>query len=121
MYLRWLITMVFTIGKITINGQEVSEEEFQRRGAEKRKRRGGVIEVPGASAKAKWPIESDAAGVHPDQVPEAIAHAASKGVPTEFNPRTGNPIFRSRKHRNEFLKAHGMRDRDAGYGDYAGQ
>lgn len=103
-----------------INGREVTVEEFRRHAAAKVKKRGNQGSAPGTRSTSGWPIESDAAGVHPDQVPEAMAHAASKGVPTEFNTKTGNPIFRSRKHRNAFLKAHDMRDRDAGYGDYAG-
>lgn len=70
--------------------------------------------------KAKWPFESDAAGVHPDQVSEAQEHCRKHGVPTEFNPKTGNPVMRSRKHRREFHKVWGVKDRDAGYGDYAG-
>ncbi len=113
--------MAFHVSKLVLNGRRVTREEFLADCAEKRKRRGGMTEVPGAQAKGNWPIESDAAGVHPDQVNEAIAHAVNKGVPTEFNRQTGNPIFRSRKHRNDFLRAHGMRDCDAGYGDYAGQ
>lgn len=99
-----------------INKREVTEEEFRKNG------RGIVQGCPAAtSSPTGWPLESDAAGVHPSQVADAMEHAASKGVPTEFNRKTGNPIFRSRKHRNAFLKAHGMRDCNAGYGDYAGR
>lgn len=99
-----------------INKREVTEEEFRKNG------RGIVQGCPAATPSTDgWPLESDAAGVHPDQVNEAMVHAVSQGVPTEFNPKTGNPIFRSRRHRNDFLKAHGLRDNNAGYGDYAGQ
>lgn len=63
-----------------------------------------------------WPLTSDAAGVHPTQVREATEHAARMGIPTEFT-RDGAAVFRDRTHRKKFLKAHGLRDLDAGYGD----
>lgn len=64
-----------------------------------------------------WPMESDAAGVHPDQAKELSDYAASKGVPTEVNAETGNPIFHSREHRKKFCQATNMYDRNAGIGD----
>ncbi len=104
-----------------INKREVTEKEFGRHAAAKAKKRGNEGGAPATNPTTGWPMESDAAGVHPEQVGEAMAHAVSQGVPTEFNRETGNPIFRSRQHRNDFLKAHGLKDKDAGYGDYAGQ
>jgi hypothetical protein len=68
----------------------------------------------------EWDYESDAAGVHPDQVPEAVAYCKEQGVPTHFNPQTGNPVMENRKHRRDFHKIWGVKDRDAGYGDYGG-
>lgn len=68
-----------------------------------------------------WPMESDAAGVHPDQVKEAAAYAEQMGVPTEYNPKTGNPIFTGRNHRKRFCEISGLRDRNAGYGDASGK
>jgi hypothetical protein len=68
-----------------------------------------------------WPMESDAAGVHPDQVKEAAAYAQQMGVPTEYNPKTGNPIFTGRNHRKRFCEISGLRDRNAGYGDASGK
>jgi len=72
----------------------------------------------GDFAPGNWPMESDAAGVHPDQIPEAVEHAKSIGVPTEFN-KAGNPILRSPQHRAAYLRGIGMFDRDAGYSDPA--
>ena len=66
---------------------------------------------------SSWPMKSDAAGVHPTQVKEASESAAKKGVPTRFEAQTGQAIFESRGHRKKYLKAHGLRDRNAGYGD----
>lgn len=64
-----------------------------------------------------WPMESDAAGVDVSQAAEAAAHAKAIGVPTEFNPQTGNPVFTSRNHRKRYCEAVGLYDRNGGYGD----
>tara|TARA_R100000700_G_scaffold41079_1_gene59571 strand:- start:10025 stop:10351 length:327 start_codon:yes stop_codon:yes gene_type:complete len=64
-----------------------------------------------------WPMKSDGAGVHPDQIGKAMAAAEKMGVPTSFDSKTGQAIFESRAHRKKYLKAHGMHDRNAGYGD----
>jgi len=69
------------------------------------------------SGCSNWPMKSDAAGVHPSQIKEASENAARKGVPTRFDSQTGQAIFESRGHRQKYLKAHGLRDRNAGYGD----
>ena len=63
-----------------------------------------------------WPLYSDAAGVHPDQIPAARARAERNGVPTDFTP-DGRVVFRSRKHRKEFCEVFGLYDRSGGYGD----
>lgn len=63
-----------------------------------------------------WPIMSKAAGVAPRQVKRAAEIATERGVPTDYLP-SGEAVFRSRGHRKAFLKAHGFRDNDGGYGD----
>lgn len=73
---------------------------------------GGTKDTPGA-----WPMESDAAGVNPVQIPEARAYARKMGVPTEYNPQTGAPILTSRDHRKRFCEISALYDRNAGYGD----
>ena len=65
----------------------------------------------------KWPMESDAAGVAVDQVSECAKYVAERGVPTEFNPKTGNPIFTSQNHRKRFCEVTNLYDRNAGFGD----
>jgi len=69
-------------------------------------------------SKAKWPLKSWALGVHPDQIPDAVAQAKAKGVDMSFAP-TGQAIFKSPKHRREYCQkvAVGTIDRDAGYSD----
>lgn len=64
----------------------------------------------------KWPMESVAAGVSAEQVPEMVAFDRQNGVPTEYS-QDGNPIFTSKTHRKKYLRAHGMYDRNAGYSD----
>lgn len=66
---------------------------------------------------SNWPQESDAAGVNPEQIPEARAYARERGVPTEYNPETGAAIFTGRNHRKEFCRISGLYDRSGGYGD----
>lgn len=71
----------------------------------------GVAHKPG-----NWPMVSDAAGVHPDQVVEAAQEAEKRGVPTEFNS-SGQAVFTSPLHRKRFCEAHGMYDKNGGYSD----
>jgi len=66
---------------------------------------------------ANWPMKSDAAGVHPDQVGDFARDSVEKGVPTEFDRKTGQAIFTSRQHRAQYLKAYGMFDKNGGYSD----
>jgi len=85
---------------------------------EKRTRQdGSFVDNDGVIWDSNWPMKSDAAGVHPSQIKEASENAARKGVPTRFDSQTGQAIFESRGHRQKYLKAHGLRDRNAGYGD----
>jgi hypothetical protein len=63
-----------------------------------------------------WPIESCAAGVHPDEIPDMRKIDAKHGVPTQYTP-DGDPILRDRAHRKKYLAVHGMHDRSGSYGD----
>lgn len=72
---------------------------------------------PARNGCAAWPMKSDAAGVHPSQATEAYEHSVSVGVPTQFDPKTGQAIFTDRSHRKRYLAARGFIDRNAGYGD----
>lgn len=62
-----------------------------------------------------WPIESQACGVNPSQVAEAIAADRANGVPTRYNPVSGNPIFESPGHRRRWMKSQRMHDNDSFY------
>ena len=57
-----------------------------------------------------WPLLSDAAGIHPEQIPAMSAEARKRGVPTDYTA-DGQVIFRDPHHRRDYLKAFGMHDR----------
>lgn len=97
-----------------VEGKEVSREEFDSAFPDHRIEPGDVC---GAGHQpSAWPLCSEGAAVHPDQIPEATESAKNKGVPTSFTS-DGCPIFTSRQHRKEYLRAYKMRDHDAGYSD----
>jgi hypothetical protein len=74
-------------------------------------------EMSGTNADAwKKPLLSNALAVHPDQIPEAMAHARANGVNVDFHP-DGRAILRSRGERKKYAKARGQIDQDGGYGD----
>ena len=69
---------------------------------------------------ALWPRKSDAAGVHPKQIPEAIAAAAKRGVKIDFDRNTGEAIFTSPRHEKEYCeRVRGLFrvGKGAGFGD----
>ena len=88
----------FTLGK-TVFKRDIRSEHA------------GTIQTPG-----NWPMKSDAAGVHPDQIQEAYRHSVTAGIPTEFTP-DGRAIFTGRKHRRDYCRAIGLHDRNGGYLD----
>jgi hypothetical protein len=64
-----------------------------------------------------WPMESVSQGVNPRQIADAVKLDHSLGVHADYNPKNGNVIFTSRKHRAEWCRAHKVKDWDAGYSD----
>lgn len=70
---------------------------------------GGYRHTPGT-----YPFWSDAAGVNPDQIPEAMEADRSHGVLAEYNSE-GQVKFESRDHRRKYLQAHKMHDNDGCY------
>lgn len=66
-----------------------------------------VTRVPTASkghADYTEPERCSAAGIHPDQIDEA----RTKWPSCEFDPQTGEALFRSRAHRKKCLKERRM-------------
>lgn len=93
-----------------INGVESSKEEFEEAFPPK------PFGVPGAPSLTGWPKISDVAGVHRSQVEEVAEYDRKNGVPTDYTP-DGAVIFRDRGHRRDYMKLHGIHDRQGGYGD----
>ena len=91
-------------GSITLDDGRAARRNF---GAEMRDFRN----TPGC-----WPMYSDAAGCHPLQVRQMQEALAKKGVQCHFTP-DGRAVLESRSHRRDVLKAMGLFDRSAGFGD----
>ena len=95
---------------------EVAEAEYRAATADRFEEivLGGV---PSCPHSAGWPIYSESAAVHPDDIPAAMKAARERGVPTEFD-KEGRPELRDPHHRREYLeKVRGFFDGDAGYHD----
>lgn len=63
-----------------------------------------------------WPLTSDAMGVHPTQITEAVDQARKAGIPTDFT-RDGRPILTSPGHRKRYAEMRGFYDLNGGYSD----
>lgn len=62
------------------------------------------------------PHFSDGMSVHPEQIAEAMETDRKLGVPTEYS-KDGRPLYLTREHQRRHLRAHGMFNKDGGYGD----
>lgn len=102
------------VGKIThrIDGEEVTEEEFNRRSRAKRAKGG-----PAVSRAYEQPLESIAASVHPEQVSEYRQFLQQRGIQGVEVRENGRVLFHSREARRRLLESTGRRDNDGGYGD----
>lgn len=95
--------------KYFIDGREVTKRKFDRIFPDK--------PITSGAGLLGWkPLVSNALAVNPSQVKEAIAHAQSLGVPTDFLP-DGSPVFRTRQHYKEYCRQYGFFNKDGGYGD----
>lgn len=64
-------------------------------------------------SEAKWPLYSEAAGVHPSQIDKAREQSVRLGVPTDFTA-DGRAVFTDPSHRRRYCRAVGVVDL-AGY------
>lgn len=69
----------------------------------------------GGHASSVWPKRSCAAGVGVQQVAEAEKFDRESGVPTKYDPKTGDAIYTSMEHQRQHLKLHNLVDRDSFY------
>lgn len=75
-----------------------------------------VIRIGGTPSSSGWPLISEAAGVHPNQIKAARESDIKNGVPCDFTS-DGRRIFNDRAHRRDWLRSVGLVDRSGGYGD----
>jgi hypothetical protein len=68
------------------------------------------------STPGTYPMECDAAAVHPTQVREHQEILAKRGVKTQYTS-DGRPIFRDAAHRKHHCETIGLYDRNGGYSD----
>ena len=109
--------MKYTL-KCIIDGQEVSEAEFNRR-RRSNKTLGGKT---GPVSKAyNRPLKSVGASVPKHQAKEFNQLYAAHGISGANHDANGNLRFDSREARRKVCKLSGIRDNDAGFGDYAGK
>jgi len=99
------------------NGKKLSRAEFLRRRIEGSS---GVPVVRQAITSGK-PLESLAMSCHRSQVGEYNAFCCKHGITGAYYRSDGTCVLESRQARNQLMKARGLHDNDAGYGDYAGK
>jgi len=72
--------------------------------------------------KKVWRRRNVALGVNPKQIPRLQRLLKARGAgDTQFDKRTGDCMVENRTHYNQIMKARGMFNQDAGYGDWAGK
>ena len=64
-----------------------------------------------------WPMHCDATGVNPDQISEAMAADAARGVSVPYDSHTGAAIYSGPDVRKRHCESQGFADRNGGYGD----
>ena len=78
----------------------------------------GSNDVPRGTSAKGCGRESFSNGVHPRQIPQAHKVDTAVGAPyTDYNPETGDAIFRDANHERTWLNAHQRVNRRAGYRD----
>ncbi len=101
--------------KRKINGREVSEEEFD---AHPPLSEAGIPMIGRAYER---PLRSLGLAVPQSQVQEFNELYQQKGISGARHDADGTCVLDNRDARNAVLELRGVRDNDAGYGDYAGK
>ena len=92
-----------------IDGKEVSKRKFKKAFPDKPIKHGDKFLMEGLWQK---PVVSVTAGCHPKRIKEFEAYMAKRGMPTDFTTHRGRPIFTSRAHQIEGLKALELHNKD---------
>lgn len=101
-------------------GKKVSLAQFQ-------KGQSRLAELIAANGKARpqairrgKPLESVGLSVHRTQATEFNKYYRDNGITGVHHKPNGDCVIESREQRNKVLALRGLRDQDAGYGDFAG-
>jgi hypothetical protein len=99
-----------------IGGKEVTAEQFAKIAPNRiedllKSRIMLASATPGA-----WPMRSEALAVHPDEVQMANERNHKAGLATTYDS-DGIAIIPTREERRKLLRAEGLHDKHAGYGD----
>ena len=70
-----------------------------------------------SSCPSNYPMKSDAMGVNPVQIPEAMAADNRLGIRIHYDPNTGQATYADKIQRKKHCEAHGFFDRNGGYSD----
>jgi hypothetical protein len=70
-----------------------------------------------STVPANYPMVSSAAGVHPGQIKEHMAHLKSLGCGQVNHTKDGDIIFQDKAQRKKVCEALGLYDRNGSYGD----
>lgn len=70
-----------------------------------------------STVPSNYPMVCTAAGVHPDQVKEHMAHLRAMGCGQVNHTKDGDLIFEDKRQRKKVLEALGMYDRNGSYDD----
>ena len=62
-----------------------------------------------------WPMYSDAMGVNPDQIADAVAADAANGITQEYHPQTGAAKYDDQAGMTRHCESQGMAARNGGY------
>jgi hypothetical protein len=95
-----------------INGQKVEKEEW-----DSRKGVGSIYQRVARRKNSTYPFASDAAGCHPDQVPEFQDLLKKKTGRHYDYTSDGRIVFESARARKLACEALHYYDKNAGYGD----
>lgn len=109
----WMMENMDVLRQVVIKG-----DLYQRLVADELAEEGGLTQGEKSHGRlsATYPMKSDAAGIHPSQIPEAREHFAKMGIKVDYT-RDGRAIFESPGHRKQVCEAMGLYDRNGGYSD----
>lgn len=99
-----------------IDEKEVTREEFDAAFPNRVDQLLKTGQMLPAHTTTCWPMISEAAAIHPEQIAEATEWNKKMGDHVKYTS-TGEAIFTSRRQRKEHLKNIRLRDKNAGYSD----